>query len=322
MKRLFLTAALFSSTVAGATDIDLSVESGGANSIIVTPGSNVNYQVVALLSDNLNEGLGSVLFDVAFDGGSLSKADEPAALPMINFDRPAGMTNPNGFGGTEIGGKLIQAGGAQNTILSSFAPFPNGTVVTGTGKPSGGSVVVLNGALNAPLEVGTYTLELENIDVNVIRQGEIGNPFWAVDQAGEGTITSLSIEVRALFGDVATLSIATPGTQTLSLDAGLANAGRGYWCLGSASGTSPGIYAGPATLPLNFDFYLNFLFSAPNPPVLQNNFANLDGSGQATTLFNLPGHVAPSAVGLVIDHAFILFPTDYASNVVSVQLTP
>lgn len=323
MKRLFLSAALLSHAVAGATDVDLSVESGGNNSVVATPGSTVNYQVVGVLSDNLNEGIASVLFDVAFDGGSLSKGAEPAALPMTNFARPAGMTNPVGFGGTELGGKLIQVGGAQNTINNSFASFPNGAVLTGVGKPSGGSVVLFSGSLTAPLEVGDYTLALENIDVNNIVQGDLGIPFWRVEKAGEGTITPLSVEVRALFGDVATLSIANPGTQTLTLDAGAANAGRGYWCLGSVSGTTPGLPIQPGvTLPLNFDFYMNFLIGAPNPAVLQNNFANLDGSGQATVLFNLPGHVAPSAMGLVIDHAFVLFPTDYTSNAVSVQLTP
>ncbi|MFG0320068.1 MAG: hypothetical protein ACF8XB_22540, partial [Planctomycetota bacterium JB042] len=226
-------------------------------------------------------------------------------------------------GGTELGGKLIQVGGAQNTIKNSFAAYPNGSVITGVAKPSGGSVVLFTGTFTAPIEVGDYTLALENIDANVIEQGDLGNPFWKVEKAGEGVITDLTVQVRALFGDVATLSVTTGGTQTLTLDAGAVNAGRGYWVLGSVSGTTPGlpVWAG-VNLPLNFDFYMNFLLSNPNPVVLQNNFANLDGSGQQTTLFNLPPGLPASAVGVTIDHAFALLPPDYTSNAVSVLLTP
>lgn len=321
----FLAAALAFPGLAGATDVDLALEvqGGGGNAIVVTPGATVNYQVVAQLTDNLNEGIASILFDLSFDGGPLVPGDEPTAAPMDNFARPKGITNPNGFGGTVVGGKLVQVGGAQNTIKNSFAPYPKGSVITGLGKPSTGPLVVFTGSLTAPIEVGTYTLSIENVDVNVIRQGEIGIPFWKVEKAGLGQITDLTVEVRALFGDVTTLSVSNPGTQTLSLDAGLPNATKSYWVLGSASGTSPGMtFANGTTMPLNFDAYTQFTVWMPNSSILQNSFGVLDGSGRATCLFNLPAGLPASVVGLTVNHAYALLPADYVSNPVAVTLTP
>ncbi len=321
----FVTAAVLAHAVAGATDVDLSVEVAGtgADTVTVAPGEVVNYQVVLELTDNLNEGLASVLFDMSFEGGPLTKANEPTGAPMDNFARPKGMSNPNGIGGTAIGGDLIQVGGAQNTIQYFFPGIPTGTTITQIGKP-GNAVVVVTGSVTAPNQVGTFQLTAEDVDVNVIRQGELGFPFYAVEKAGLGTIGALNVEVKALFGNPATLSVATTGTQTLNLNAGAINAGRQYWVLGSFTGTSPGLLVAPGVkLPLNLDVYMNFLLAHPNAPILANNFSTLSGSGQATSMFNLP-HVPPAAAGLVVSHAYVLLSPqlDFASNPVDVLLVP
>ena len=70
----------------------------------------------------------------ACSGGS--KAATPTTNPIMNFARPAGINNPAGFGGTPSAGRLLQVGGAQNTMNSSFAPYPIGTVITGVGLPA------------------------------------------------------------------------------------------------------------------------------------------------------------------------------------------
>jgi hypothetical protein len=191
--------------VAGqASSLSVSVESGGSNSVAVGPGDIVNYEVIGILSDDLNEGLALAGFDLDFDGGDLSQADTPTGdpdsgceNPMIHFTIPWGLTNPAGYGGTVINGDLIQIGGAQNTTNNATPPFPIGSVLTGVAKPAGcGPAVLVTGSLAAPVLEGTYTLALENLFANLIRAGEMDDgTFWATQAAGVGTITNLTIEV-------------------------------------------------------------------------------------------------------------------------------
>lgn len=325
MKRFVsaLFVALSLSAAALATDLNVAVTSGGNASITVAPGATVPWSVTGELADNLSDGLAYFSFDLVLPGAVLSPAAAPAANPMLNFAAPAGLTNPAGFGGTPQAGKLVQIGGAQNTINNLFAPAPSGVVLPNVAQ-AGSAVLLASGSLIAPSKVGTYQLQLGNLDANVIRQGETGVPFWTVEPAGAGSIANLTIVVSALSANVATLSLATAGSQVLSLDAGTGNAGRQYWMLGSVTGTSPGLPITPnAHLPLNLDFYFNFTISNPNTVLLANSLATLNGSGKATTVFNLPTGLQPIFAGAVIHHAYLLLgPTNFASNAASLTLTP
>lgn len=318
-----LPLALLLSTAATATDLDVAVTSGGNAAVTVAPGTSVSWTVTGELSDALSDGLAYFSFDLEMTGAVLSPAATPAANPILNFAAPAGLTNPGGFGGTPATGKLIQIGGAQNTINSGFAPAPSGVVITNVGQ-AGSPVVLASGTLTAPGKVGSYQLKLVNLDANVIRQGETGVPFWKVDPAGTGTVSLLTVNVSALSANIASLSIATAGSQVLSLDAGPANAGRQFWMLGSVSGTVPGLTFNPnVTLPLNPDLYLNFTIATPNSSILANSLGVLDGSGKATSTFNLPTGLRPAFIGTVINHAYILVgPTNFASDARSLTLTP
>ena len=146
------------------------------------------------MSDNANEGLALFAFDLEWSGGPLAPAATPVTHPMLDFARPLGLENPAGFGGTPSGGRLLQVGGAQNTINNTFAPFPGGGVVTGVAWP-GQPVVLATGKLTAPVTPGTYSLVASNLVANVIRQGETGDPFWRVVKAAPGTFTSLVVQV-------------------------------------------------------------------------------------------------------------------------------
>ena len=179
-----------------ATNLNVRVQSGGSSSVTVPPGATVSWAVVGELSDNLNAGLALFSVDLGFSGGPLTQALNAASLPMLNFTRPAGLTNPAGFGGTVVGGQLRQVGGAQNTIKNTFAPYPNGTVVTGVAA-AGAPVTLASGQLTAPLTPGTYTLTPSGVVANVIRQGETGTPFWHVDRANAGTVQSLVVQVSS-----------------------------------------------------------------------------------------------------------------------------
>jgi len=193
-------------TAAATTNLNVRVESGGLGAITVGPGGLVEYQVIGILGDDNNQGLALVGFDLDFDGGDLSQADNPTGdpdsgceNPMIHFTMPWGVTNPAGFGGTIIQGDLIQVGGAQNTINNTpdNAPAPIGNVLLGVAQPSGcGTAVLVIGTLTAPSEPGSYTLALEYLFSNIIRADATPGPFWATQAAGVGTVANLAILVE------------------------------------------------------------------------------------------------------------------------------
>jgi len=182
--------------IAGLTALNVLVRSGGISSIPAAPGAEVPYEVVVELSNAANEGLASILLDLSYSGGALSQPAPPSSGPMLNFQTPAGIANPLGYAGTPIAGMLVQVGGVQNVIKNTpeNAAFPIGTVITGVAYP-GSPQVLLSGAVTAPMADGTYSLAVSNVVASVIRDGEIGQPFWATEFAGLGAVTDLTIEV-------------------------------------------------------------------------------------------------------------------------------
>jgi hypothetical protein len=191
---MLLAIGLVGST-ALATDLDVSVLSAaGESTVTVGPGATVDYKIVGQLSDVGNLGLALFGCDLSFDGGDLAQADEPAAPPMDNFARNLGITNPAGFGGTMIGGDLIQIGGGQNTInnVPSNADFPIGTVIINVGHSEQDLVT---GSLTAPMADGTYTLSLTNLFGNVITSEQAA--YWAVEAFNPGAIGDLTVIVES-----------------------------------------------------------------------------------------------------------------------------
>jgi hypothetical protein len=189
-----------------ATNINISVQqTNGTNAITVGPGDTVNYKIVGVLTDDLNEGLALVGLSLDFTGGPLAAGNTPAGAiscvnPMPAFVIPDGITNPAGFGGTVIGGDLIQAGGAQNTIKNTAdnAAFPIGAVLTGVAQPGGcGAAVIMTGSFVVPIGLadGVYALNAFDVFANVITDGETGTVFWATEAAGVGSVTNLTINV-------------------------------------------------------------------------------------------------------------------------------
>lgn len=311
MKRRILTAcaALAVASTTFATDLNLSVRSGGLSLIDVGPGQVVSYTVTGELTDNASSGLAMFSLDLTYTGGTLPQAQAPTSDPMKRFAVPEGFNNPAGFGGTSVGGQLQQVGGAQNTIKNSFAPVPNGTVLTNVAQP-GSPVVLVQGTLTAPDFPGLYTLTAGHLLANVIRQGDTGNPFWHVDPCALGTSQQLTIRVGALHPGRVTLPV--HHALGLQLDAGRRHAGQRYLMLGSISGTTPGIvFDNGVKLPLNRDAYFNFTRSQPNSAILAHSFGVLDSQGRATATFT------PDArfVGASVSHAFlILGPSKFVSE--------
>lgn len=190
------------------TSMNLSVQFRNSNAITVKPSTRIRYMVVGVLSDDNNQGLALMGFNLVFDGGDLQQAFEPTGEPtpgcdnpMINFVVPWGITNPAGFGGTIIDGDLVQVGGGQNTINNTpdNADFPIGPVLLGVAQPSGcGPVVFARGDLQVPDIEGVYTLYITEFFANVIQYDTDGDPYWATEAVQIGTLTPLTITVSLL----------------------------------------------------------------------------------------------------------------------------
>jgi hypothetical protein len=221
----FLIAALLAAfcydSAVRASDllVTLAADVCDASTIVVGPGCEVVYRVIGELSDSSNRGLAVVVFDLEFDGGALPQASEPTGLPMLNFVPPLGFAgNPSGYGGTPDDGRLLQVGGAQNVfnhgqwlcdedddcpspstcvtgLCTDLAGLPVGALITDVASP-GSPAVLATGTLTAPSTEGTYTLQVTNLKANLVILGATGDPMWATEAAGVGTITNLLVTVQ------------------------------------------------------------------------------------------------------------------------------
>jgi hypothetical protein len=191
-----LVALTVAAPLLSAASLNLRVESGGQTSVNVAPGATVPYTVVGELSDAQNQGLAQFSLDLAFSGGALTPAAAPTTAPMTSFAVPAGLNNPQGFGGTLRAGRLVQVGGAQNTINNALGSYPTGSVATGVALP-GAPVALVSGQLTAPSQPGDYTLSVTRAGANVIQLGASGVPVWKVERAPAGALVPLVVHVQA-----------------------------------------------------------------------------------------------------------------------------
>jgi hypothetical protein len=321
MKSAWLACIAFA-LAANAHASDLNVQivgSTGSNVLRVFPGAVVPYQVIGTLSDANSAGLGMFTLDLSFSGGPLSPLGTPNAAPMNHFALPLGFNNPAGFGGTLVAGSLLQIGGAQNTINNTVAPTPNGPVLLNVAQP--GSPAVLGaGFLSAPYRVGVASVSGANLAANVIAPGQSGVPFWTVEDASNGTISPLTVQVEAIRSNASVLSVGLHQSARLTISAGPANAGRSYIMLGSLSGTTPGTtLPGGANLPLNQDRYFDYTQNNPNSAILNFSAGTLDSNGRSVVVFTPNARFANQ----VAQHAFYLVgPTDFVSEAESITVIP
>jgi hypothetical protein len=111
---------------------------------------------------------------------------------------------------------------------------------------------------------------------------------------------------RPLYADRERISRVQGGAQTLYLDAGAAHAGSAYAVLGSASGTTPGLYFGPnLELALTFDAYMIATLQLANSSFLQRTVGVLDAGGRASAAIALPP--AQVFADAELHHGFFVF---------------
>lgn len=135
--------------------------------------------------------------------------------------------------------------------------------------------------------------------------------------AGIGGGSVYLVSFASLAGDVDGVPIAG-GSQVLTLDAGVDQAGKLYYVAGSLSGTSPGIAIGNVHVPLNLDAY------TLAPGLVTGYLGVFDAAGMSAATFVLPPGVSPSLLGTTLHHAYVTFGSstlfDFASNAVAVTL--
>jgi hypothetical protein len=101
------------------------------------------------------------------------------------------------------------------------------------------------------------------------------------------------------------ISTTTGGSQTMQLDAGVANANQLYLVACSGSGSRPGFVFGGAQIDLNIDAWTNLALSLANSTVWTNTLGLLDPAGKAVASFNLPPAVG-SLAGTDLRHALLV----------------
>lgn len=113
------------------------------------------------------------------------------------------------------------------------------------------------------------------------------------------------------------------GTVEFTLDAGEDYAGRKYLLVGTRSGTSPGtaLPGGLVTLPINRDWFTDFILDHLNNTRFVDFKGNLDAEGRATAWLNAPP--ISSWVGTTLHFAYAATkPFDFASIPVAVEIVP
>jgi len=151
-----------------------------------------------------------------------------------------------------------------------------------------------------------------NIQYN--RNPFVDNPSWVY-----------SIWGGALITDTYTISSLTGGVADFTLDAGVPNANRNYFLLGSVTGTHPGLPlpGGSVTLPINWDVFTGLVFKLVNTQPFTNFQGSLDSSGAAAAQFDTLGPLPPEALGVKMSFAYCLyFNYNYVSNPVEIEIAP
>jgi len=119
------------------------------------------------------------------------------------------------------------------------------------------------------------------------------------------------------------ITAGTGGTVEFTLSAGEDFAGRTYLLVGGVSGTSPGtlLPGGLVTIPLNRDWFTEFVLSNVNNATFSSFFGTLDGSGGAVAWLNAPP--IPSWAGRTVHFAYAtIAPCDFASIPVALEVAP
>ncbi len=208
-KALWIAACAVLMTGVAAHAASLTMEIGSDQGTTVGAGEEYGFWIKATLGAGSD---GLALIGVDLEGtGDITLSPLSAGASMSSFVKVEGLTNPAGYGGTDVDGKLLQIGGGQNTIgYSTDDPaypnpdYPVGDVVLGIGDEA--EVVIATGTVTAPMS-GEFTLTISNAFANTIDEGQTEAPY-AVSAVDEPVIYSAA-SITVTVGGVPTLESAS-----------------------------------------------------------------------------------------------------------------
>jgi len=282
--------------------------------------------------------------------GILTGGGSPVATAQITGSSIT--VDPNIKGKVEVFGTTVAAMEITNLVIDIQSTVgsvdPSGIVTgevslvltSGTANVTAGDSVILQdlAGLSAPAApfVGqltgdgqSFTLDTSTLSSTIdVTVTDPNDPSVSVTASitFTGQVVANHDCPDAVVASTGSISIASGGTQTLSLSTCVEQVNSFYLLLGTTSGTSPGLPVGPGLiLPLNLDSYALHTLSNPNKPPLSGSFSVLDASGRGTASFSLPpGLNLPS--GLSLHHAFVTLNSGFApvfvSNAAALTLTP
>ncbi|MHC4853566.1 MAG: LamG-like jellyroll fold domain-containing protein [Planctomycetota bacterium] len=157
------------------------------------------------------------------------------------------------------------------TYYVNGSPFTTIVLTTPSAAPTGSG--------NLKVGMHTSTSSGSNYDLDDFRLTNRAAPAHEIQQWANA-------KLRA---DKTQVSISAPGSQKLTLNAGLPQAGRLYWIFGSV------------------DLYTNITIAMPNSAMLTMFRGVLGRSGQASASFNIPKNAPAAAIGVTAYHAFAVY---------------
>ncbi len=204
----------------------------------------------------------------------------------------------------DIDGSPIATGGA----VVSVSHDESSARVTTIGTPTDRG----NGTYSVPIQAGFDT----GTDV-----------FRVVVEDGHGPVTLYPFPTLAVVSPLSrrpdSISSQRGNPVHLLLKGDAASAGRSYVVLGTASGTIPGTRIRGVPVPINPDSFTLFLIDRLRTPVFRGGAGFLDEHAEADATFNPRRNELFPYVGGQLEFVWITRgPVDYASNAVSVQVTP
>lgn len=322
-------ASLSASAQEIALDTTYASGNGQAGNMFdVVAGDNI---VISRVDGHIDAGSWNVEV-YATPGGYAGKESTPGAWTLI------GSVNVVGQGDVSSGGKktpiplALDLPVAAGQTMGLYVTLSNGTSMNYTNGSSEGAVFASDrsvaitegkgiaypfGASFSPrVWNGTlyYTIDCNGNGI-ADDQDILNNPNADID--GDG---NLDVCVAPpLMADTYALSVAAGGVQTFALTT--ANPGDLYMLLGTTSGTTPGMAAGPFTLPLNQDVYFMHTLIEPNKTPLTNSYSTFNPGpgavGVATATFTLQPAYDPALIGLTAHHAYVVMDqvTGYCTSV-------
>ncbi len=247
-----------------------------------------------------------------YDQWRLDRADEADALhSMVELDRDELVADGRSRATVDvvlkdIDGLPLSAGGHQVRV-----------VWVGEGAPT---------AIPGPVEDlggGAYTFSLTATDTP-------GRGAWRihVERPGERAVLlhpPLSMSTAPLVDLHAgrhVLSASAGDALPFTINRGPAEAGRGYYLLGSATGIQPGIDFGGVTLPLRPDRFFDWTRTGPHPE-FRGGIGVLDGEGRAQALLDLSPAGWTQLVGVRLHFCGLLLGPSYGvTELAAVDVVP